>query len=232
MVRLDALFATLLLWSVPVAASTSSSSDTTDPVQSPSTQPVAGQLTSHGCYKSNSATASGTKLTFASSGTCAQECRKTNKNVIILQGSECFCADTYPPRSSQVKDELCNYPCPGYSREACGGLGDADGSSKAFSVFNSGRDVDVDYDKASSEDSSSSAPTSTSPPSKSGSTASDSTSTASASTDAASTAAATTANTSHATSTPSSSAKPTGNDASHVSSGVHALVGLALALII
>lgn len=51
----------------------------------------------------------------------------------------CYCADTYPPRLSILEDEKCDWPCFGYSREACG-------STQAYSVFNTGLKMAVESD--------------------------------------------------------------------------------------
>ena len=77
---------------------------------------------------------------------------------MILHGSQCFCADTYPSRLSLVDDDKCNYPCPGYGLHACGSLKDA------YSVYSMGIEVDVQYDDIAADKPalSSSIPTSTS----------------------------------------------------------------------
>lgn len=125
-------------------------------LQPPKTEPVKGQLTSQGCFDSLPAGASGEKLTFASSGTCAEKCAETKSLVVILQADKCYCTDTYPARSSRVDDDdQCDTPCPGYSLEACGG-------ENTYSVYNAGVEVAVKYDDGDASSSSSSASSSAS----------------------------------------------------------------------
>lgn len=110
--------------------------------QAPPSQPVMGQSTSQGCFKSNSATFSQLSKdnVFVSVGSCVDLCVKNDKDVAILHLSHCYCADTYPPKASIVNDSECDYACPGYAVDACGG-------TEAYSVFNTGHNVDVEYDE-------------------------------------------------------------------------------------
>lgn len=121
--------------------------------QPPSAFPIPNSPTSHGCYK-----AAGNMSTHTvenmSSGSCNKVCEKGKFPVSGLQASQCFCGMVYPMATDQVEDENCNYPCPSYPLEACGGLG----KPGYWSVYNTGVNVNVgDYEPPSS---SSSSPTS------------------------------------------------------------------------
>ncbi|KAH7153349.1 hypothetical protein EDB81DRAFT_791226 [Dactylonectria macrodidyma] len=124
--------------------------DNTVPTQPPATAPVYGQLTSHGCYGSLPASANGRSSIFLSSGSCWNDCKGKGKPVMITHLETCFCADTYPPLLALVDDDQCDYPCPGYDAEACGG-------ENAYSVFNVGIKLMVDDGDASVSSSSTSA---------------------------------------------------------------------------
>jgi len=119
-------------------ASAQSATSSAKGVQKPSTLPLPSALTSHGCYNQNAtswqkyATKQG-----ISSGSCNIECTDVQKkNVMALNGEDCYCGDSYPPTEAVVDDAKCNFPCPFYPAEACGGV-DNNGALY-FSVFNTG----------------------------------------------------------------------------------------------
>ncbi|KAH7160416.1 hypothetical protein B0J13DRAFT_127749 [Dactylonectria estremocensis] len=143
------VYATFFFWVALVAGVS------TAPTQPPATAPVKGQLTSHGCYGSLTSSANGMSSVFLSSASCWNDCQERGKSVMITHLETCFCADTYPPLLSRVDDDQCDYPCPGYAAEACGG-------ENAYSVFNVGIELDVDNDDASVSSSITSAAASTS----------------------------------------------------------------------
>lgn len=132
MAKVTAIYLALLLSSVTEGSS---------PKQKPSTLPVKGQLSSQGCYKSLSSTATRLPLNsvYISSGQCFTYCVREGKDVMILHMSDCYCADTYPSRGSLVDDFLCDVPCMGFAPESCGGR-------NAYSVFNTGQELDVKHD--------------------------------------------------------------------------------------
>jgi cell wall integrity and stress response component len=72
-----------------------------------------------------------------------------------LHIDRCFCADIYPIRVSRVDDSHCSWPCPGYDKDACGG-------AWAYSVFNTGLEVDVEYEGDDSSNTAADASASTS----------------------------------------------------------------------
>lgn len=59
---------------------------------------------------------------------------------MVLHKLQCFCADTYPSRLALIDDDQCDFSCPGYILDACGG-------SKTYSVWNTGLEVNVEYDE-------------------------------------------------------------------------------------
>lgn len=110
-------------------------------VQLPSEFPVPGALKSQGCFSADGNFTLVTEKIDLASGSCGQVCMGKKKNVMALHGAQCFCGSYYPPKKSLVSDKKCNYPCPYYDKEACGGLGDPG----YWSVFNTGIDMTVEY---------------------------------------------------------------------------------------
>ncbi|KAH6951642.1 hypothetical protein HG530_015003 [Fusarium avenaceum] len=103
-----------------------------DHLQQPKKSPVLNEITSQGCFDSlPNDVVSGRNSTFNSVGTCADYCQEQNTEVALLQGKSCFCSHSYPPEDSEVNDDQCDVPCPGYTNDACGG-------NDAFSVYNLG----------------------------------------------------------------------------------------------
>ncbi|KAM0614296.1 hypothetical protein ACHAQF_005943 [Verticillium nonalfalfae] len=74
-----------------------------------------------------------------SNGACAGAC-KAKYNVYAMNGATCYCGDTYPAAKDLVDQDKCNYNCPGYPFDACGGIKDG----TFYDVFNSGLDVVVE----------------------------------------------------------------------------------------
>ncbi|KAK8050131.1 hypothetical protein PG994_011861 [Apiospora phragmitis] len=126
-------------------------------VQKPAQEPSVGPDTVHGCYSSKGSLESAGSSQFQSQGECAATCRKLQKPVGASQVDQCWCGDTYPPKSSLTKDSACGEPCPGFDADACGGL-------NAWTVYNIGirRQVADDPDPSTS---------SSKPPTKATSTA-------------------------------------------------------------
>ncbi|KAF5018784.1 hypothetical protein F66182_9234 [Fusarium sp. NRRL 66182] len=109
-----------------------------DNLQLPVKEPVLNEMSSQGCWKSNGNLTEEYSGTGTSSGQCFQLCKKKKNYVFSLQGAKCFCGDLYPKEGDLVDDEKCNWPCPGYGKEACGAL-------KGFwSVFNTGVELAPD----------------------------------------------------------------------------------------
>lgn len=129
-----------------------------DGVQKPAQEPQSGPDTVHGCYKSKGGLKSAGLNNFQTQGECASTCRKLGKPVGATQVKECWCGDTYPPKSSLTKDSDCGEPCPGYGDDACGGL-------DTWTVYNIGirKQVADDPDPSSSSSKSPAEATSSAP---------------------------------------------------------------------
>lgn len=82
------------------------------------------RTTYHGCYSSRprefTRRPKGREPTNTATG-CPRYCRRIGKPVALMHEQSCFCSDTYPRRSSRVKDGQCDIPCPGYPLRTCGG---------------------------------------------------------------------------------------------------------------
>lgn len=79
-----------------------------------------------------------TGVDFVSSGSCGEFCTEKKYWVMGLHGSACYCGMVYPPKKDVTDDTDCNYPCPGFNKEACGGI-----DEEAYSIFNTGVEIDV-----------------------------------------------------------------------------------------
>ncbi|KAJ4185707.1 hypothetical protein NW767_003106 [Fusarium falciforme] len=134
------IHAVLFSWATLAVAS--------DAKQQPATLPILNERTSQGCFSKLPAGAEPVKAksVFISGGYCNEACLDANKTVAITSPDGCHCADTYPPESALVKDTQCNYPCPAYPMEACGGK-----DPVAYSVFNTGLELVVDNDDGKTE---------------------------------------------------------------------------------
>jgi cell wall integrity and stress response component len=108
------------------------------PTPSPSTLPVLNQQTSHGCYSSGGNLTLQSDVQHVSSGICGKFCLKNKYAVMGLHAGQCYCGVVYPPKDDSTKDDECNYPCPGYGAEPCGGL-----DTDAYSIFNTGLEIAV-----------------------------------------------------------------------------------------
>lgn len=111
--------------------------------QLPAETPRIGAETSQGCFKSQGdlEDKGGYLSTAVSSGMCKDVARKAKALVFALKGDKCLLGDTYPPEDDLVDDEKCNFGCPAYTQEACGGLK----GGSYYSVFNTGIELDVKY---------------------------------------------------------------------------------------
>ncbi|KAJ2971504.1 hypothetical protein NQ176_g7654 [Zarea fungicola] len=156
--------------------------------------PKSGAFTSQGCYSTapNMTDANVSSL-FLSTASCAAACLKSNYAVAAVSPQNCYCGNTYPPKDNRVDDANCNYPCNGFTMEACGGV------KNAFSIFNTGINLAPEnYDDSSSSSSASSSSTEASSSSSASSGSTETSSSPSASSSASN------ANTSSSTSTQTS----------------------------
>ncbi|KAF0315916.1 transmembrane alpha-helix domain-containing protein [Colletotrichum asianum] len=149
-------FSSAFLAAVSVGVATAQSSTASAAYQRPSENPTVNAITSHGCYNAN-----GTSwkiypvdVTKLSVGKCTDEC-KTNqkKNVAALNGEDCYCGDDYPPKINVVDDKKCNFGCPAYPLEACGGVEDG----LFYSVYNTGIKIVVSDEEPATTSASSTA---------------------------------------------------------------------------
>ncbi|KAJ8129958.1 hypothetical protein O1611_g3673 [Lasiodiplodia mahajangana] len=125
-------------------------------VEVPAQQAVTGTDTVAGCYSSLGDMIIDSYDEYNAQGYCAPRCRDKGKPVGATYLKACFCGTKMPNSKTLVSDSKCNEPCPGYDIQACGGL-------NAWTVYNTGVQVNVaeaDLDTTSST--TSAAPTSTS----------------------------------------------------------------------
>lgn len=135
-------------------------------LQRPIEQPLPNALRSQGCFKSvgELVNPKGYPATATTSGFCNDSvCNKLNATVLALKGADCYCGFTYPPLDTRVDDSNCDYPCPGFGIEACGGIK----AGSYYSVFNRGIEMDVPYYSAPSSTSSTSGSAPTTGPTQS-----------------------------------------------------------------
>lgn len=88
---------------------------------------------------------------------CSKTCTDRGLPVAATSGgNECYCGKMYPAQKFLVDDSKCNQYCTGYDWEACGGIG-------TFTVYNTGKTVQVEYagDDEEEEDEEDSKPAST-----------------------------------------------------------------------
>lgn len=87
----------------------------------PIQQPLANSNHFQGCFsKAGNATYNLVPGDQYSSSACITKC--AGYSVVILQQSGCSCSNTFPPKNALSKDNSkCNFACPAYPYEACGG---------------------------------------------------------------------------------------------------------------
>ncbi|KAK6842935.1 hypothetical protein PG990_005125 [Apiospora arundinis] len=126
--------------------------------QTPAQEPQVGPITVHGCYASKGKLTLASTEEFQTQGKCSDACKAKGNTVGATQSKQCFCGDSYPPKSTLTKDENCGEPCPGYDLDACGGL-------DTWTVYNLGvrKQLPDDPDPKTSSSAATSAATSTAP---------------------------------------------------------------------
>ncbi|RDA84709.1 hypothetical protein CP532_2769 [Ophiocordyceps camponoti-leonardi (nom. inval.)] len=60
---------------------------------------------------------------YQTNGLCHDHCMKSQQAYAITQGNSCWCSDYTPAEDTQVDKSKCDFPCPAYPRENCGGKG-------------------------------------------------------------------------------------------------------------
>ncbi|KAI8631463.1 hypothetical protein F5Y19DRAFT_396910 [Xylariaceae sp. FL1651] len=124
-------------------------------VEVPAQQPVSGTDTVAGCFSSVGTMNLQSSYEFNSQGKCAPICRSMGKQVGATYLHDCYCGTLLPNQKYLLNDSKCNEPCPGFDKQACGGL-------NAFTVYNTGVQVNVGEAPEDPSSSTSSAPSSTS----------------------------------------------------------------------
>ncbi|KIL89837.1 hypothetical protein FAVG1_06572 [Fusarium avenaceum] len=107
-------------------------------IQVPIAEPVLNQFTSQGCWKSNGNMTVEYSGALTTRGYCGDICKKKKYLATATQGSRCFCGMVYPEEGDQVDDEKCDWPCPGFPKEACGAL------KTYYSLINNGIELAPD----------------------------------------------------------------------------------------
>ncbi|KAF5666752.1 cell wall integrity stress response component 1 [Fusarium heterosporum] len=107
-------------------------------IQVPIAEPVLNQFTSQGCWKSNGNMTVEYNGVSATRGYCGDVCKNKDYLVTATQGSKCWCGMVYPEEGDKVDDTKCDFPCPGFGKEACGSL------KTYFSVINNGIELAPD----------------------------------------------------------------------------------------
>lgn len=133
---------------VPLPASKVARADKLKGVQPPSDIPIPEQLRSQGCYSSYGNMTAQKGVENVTSGSCWKWCVAREFSTMALNGGTCFCGKFYPPEDTMVDDKKCNYPCPYWEEEACGGIS----KPLSYSVFNTGRDIYAEHMPSEKDD--------------------------------------------------------------------------------
>ncbi|KAK3900094.1 hypothetical protein C8A05DRAFT_36263 [Staphylotrichum tortipilum] len=109
--------------------------------QTPITPAMLNGPTSQGCYKSSGSLKYISSPQYNTIGSCGKDtCLQAGYAVGgTMGGNQCFCGNTYPPKSDLVDDSKCDVGCTGYGEVACGGL-------DYWSIYNTGKTLSVKYD--------------------------------------------------------------------------------------
>lgn len=116
-------------------------------VELPAEQPVQGTDTVAGCFSSLGDMKPDSMYKYNAQGYCAPRCRDLGKPVGATYLKQCYCGTKLPNKKTLLPDSKCNEPCPGFDPQACGGL-------NAYTVYNTG--VQVNVEEAELEEKSSS----------------------------------------------------------------------------
>ncbi|KAF4469668.1 hypothetical protein FALBO_3429 [Fusarium albosuccineum] len=85
--------------------------------------PKKGPCISYGCFGELPRPFSSTKIGLNGPSRCYRECKRKGSTVMVLQGSWCFCTDSYPSEKYRLDDSSCRYSRHGDLSKTCGGLG-------------------------------------------------------------------------------------------------------------
>lgn len=89
--------------------------------QTPIQPAMLNGATSQGCYKSSGSLKLIDQPLYNTIGACGDEiCRPAGYAVgATTGGNQCWCGNTYPPKSDLVDDSKCDVGCAGYGEVAC-----------------------------------------------------------------------------------------------------------------
>ncbi|KAL6852348.1 Protein SLG1 [Amphichorda felina] len=117
--------------------------------QVPASTPQPGSVSSVGCFSSSGGMEIASENPeFLSSGPCRQACAKDGYTVMALHQTDCYCGKAYPPEDSLAEDDKCDFPCPGFGAEACGGRTEPG----FYSVWNLGVDMNPGHSEGDGSD--------------------------------------------------------------------------------
>ncbi|ELR03430.1 hypothetical protein VC83_07206 [Pseudogymnoascus destructans] len=85
------------------------------------------------CYDTLEGFVHGFNEQWQAASACSTHCVPLGKPVMAINGSDCWCADTLPPKKHKVDLSLCSMKCPGYGTDMCGSENGA-----YFSTWNDG----------------------------------------------------------------------------------------------
>ncbi|KAJ5898892.1 hypothetical protein N7495_003636 [Penicillium taxi] len=96
-------------------------------------------LTLVGCYSSDEGLTNKTSYEYQSSGWCYNHCLDNYNSAVfgMNAGSNCFCGDELPPKSSLVDSSKCDTACQGWPTDMCGG------GTSYWSIYTTGTESDV-----------------------------------------------------------------------------------------
>lgn len=106
-------------------------------VEVPAEQAVIGSDTVAGCFSSLGDMTLDSSDKYNAQGYCGPNCRDKGFPVGATYLKQCFCGHKMPNKKTLLDDSKCNEPCPGFDPQACGGLG-------AYTVYNTGVQVNVE----------------------------------------------------------------------------------------
>ncbi|RYC57280.1 hypothetical protein CHU98_g8925 [Xylaria longipes] len=124
-------------------------------VEVPPQQALLGTDTVAGCFSTLGDMTLDSTDKYNAQGYCAPRCRDKGKPVGATYAQACYCGTKMPNHVTLVNDTKCNEPCPGFDKQACGGL-------NVYTVYNTGVQVNVEEAELPTSSTTSAAPTSTS----------------------------------------------------------------------
>ncbi|KAI1107862.1 hypothetical protein F4804DRAFT_296148 [Jackrogersella minutella] len=85
---------------------------------------VSDSFTYKGCFNAAGSLQFNSRYIFQSVGYCQRRCALSNMPVMGLTNrSDCMCGPSALPLDNVVEESFCNFACPGYAPQTCGGDG-------------------------------------------------------------------------------------------------------------